>query len=195
MAVSLQKSVQMRKAVVFAGVLALLFLGVSKVKAQVKPSEIKEKRIIYFNPEVFPDIEEIKPLTNNAFFSAVSDQIVHYKSNRLIRAETPIVFDSIDAQTVEEYCRNNDAEFAVVPKIKYFKVGLGKYVFSNQVVVSMKLYDSKGNFITETHYDTYKKNMRMLGSAENSIKIGTVGAMKNLLKNLRQMKFSESGVF
>lgn len=195
MAVSLHLDRKMKKTVIFAGVLALLFFGVSKLKAQIKPSQIKEKRTIYFNPEVYPDIEEIKPLTNTAFFSAVSDGILTHKSNRLIRADVPVAFDSIEAITIEEYCKNNEAEFAIVPKIKYFKVGLGKYVFSNQVVVSMKLYDSKGNLITETNYDTYKKNMRMLGSAENSIKIGTVGAMKNLLKNLRKMKFSESSIF
>ena len=50
----------------------------------------------------------------------------------------------------------------------------------------MKLYDSEGNFITETSYDTYKKNMRLLGSAENSVKVGTQGAMEDIIKNLKK---------
>jgi hypothetical protein len=46
----------------------------------------------------------------------------------------------------------------------------------------MKLFDKTGKLVTESSYDTYKKNMRLLGSAENSIKIGTAGALKELLK-------------
>jgi hypothetical protein len=83
---------------------------------------------------------------------------------------------------------NNDADFAIVPKVKYFKVGFGKYVFSNQVVISMKLFDATGNLLTETDYDTYRKNMRLLGSTENSIKIGTNGAIKGILKKLKKIR-------
>ncbi|MEG1591399.1 MAG: pyruvate decarboxylase, partial [Chryseobacterium sp.] len=72
---------------------------------------------------------------------------------------------------------------------------LGKYVFSNQVVVSMKLFDAEGNLITSSEYDTYRKNMRLLGSTENSIKIGTNGAMKNILKELRKIKPSAEAGF
>jgi len=195
----LQVKITMKKTLIFAGALALLFVGFTQLKAQkndiVKPSEIRVKKTIYFNPEVYPDIEEIKEPTNQAFFSAVSDKINDYKNNTMIRADVPVEFDNVDEQTIEEYCKNNDADFAIVPKVKYFKVGLGKYVFSNQVVISMKLYDAKGKLVTKTDYDTYKKNMRMLGSAENSIKIGTSGAMKNLLKNLRKKRRSEEAAF
>ena len=196
--VFLQKETTMKKKILFAAALAILCFGAAKLSAQkttaIKPSEIREKKTVYFNPEVFPDIEEIKEPTNLAFFSAVSDNHSTEKSTKMIRADVPVEFDSVDAQTIQEYCRNNEADFAIVPKVKYFKVGLGKYVFSNQVVVSMKLYDSKGNFITETNYDTYRKNMRMLGSAENSIKIGTLGAMKAMIKNLRKIRNAEIAV-
>lgn len=190
----------MKKTLIFVGALALIVFGATKLSAQkntsIKPSEIKEKKTIYFNPEVFPNIEEIKEPTNTAFFSAVSNQISDSNDNhKMIRVDAPIEFDNIDAATIEQYCENNEANFAIVPKVKYFKVGLGKYVFSNQVVISMKLYDAKGNLITETDYDTYKKNMRMLGSAENSIKIGTNGAMKKIMKNLRKMRQSEVSTF
>lgn len=196
--VFLSLKIIMKKTLIFAGALALVFVGFTKLNAQktdaIKPSVIKEKKTLYFNPEVYPDIEEIKEPTNQAFFSAVSDEISDYKNNTMIRADVPVEFDNVDAETIEEYCKNNDADFAIVPKVKYFKVGLGKYVFSNQVIISMKLYDAKGNLVTTTDYDTYKKNMRMLGSTENSIKIGTGGAIKNLLQNLRKKRhFEEVG--
>lgn len=166
----------------------------ASVKAQ-KNADDKIKKILYFNPEVEPDIEEIKEPTNHAFFSAVSDILSGYRKNKMLRAEVQVSFDSIDKQTIADYCMNNDADFAIIPKVKYFKVGLGKYVFSNQVVVSMKLFDAEGNFITESAHNTYHKNMRLLGSAENSIKIGTNGAIKGILKKLRKTKPSVDAGF
>lgn len=174
----------MRKILLFTAFTSFLLIGMATVQAQ-KTADDKVKKILYFNPEVEPDIEEIKEPTNNAFFSAVSDKISGYKRNRMLRAEVQIPFDTIDKETIVDYCLNNDADFAVVPKVKYFKVGFGKYVFSNQVIVSMKLFDAKGNLIIESNHNTYRKNMRLLGSTENSIKIGTNGALKGILKNLK----------
>ena len=102
----------------------------------------------------------------------------------MLRVDSYIPFDSVNADHIKEFCKNNNAQFAVVPKVKYFKVGIGKYVFSNQVIVSMKLYDATGKFLAEADYDTFKKNARILGSAENSIKIGTEGAMNFIAKDL-----------
>ncbi len=179
----------MRKFITFTTFTLALFAGFSLLKAQ-KNHDNKIRKVLYFNPEVDPDIEEIKEPTNTAFFSAVSDNLSERK-NKLLKTETQISFDSIDKQTIADYCMNNDADFAVVPKVKYFKVGIGKYVFSNQVVVSMKLFDAEGNLITSTDYDTYKKNMRLLGSTVNSVKIGTNGAIKGILKQLRKIRSSE----
>lgn len=176
----------MRKFILFTTFGISLFAGICTLKAQ-KNSVDKIKKVLYFNPEVDPALQEIKEPTNHAFFSAVSDNLSERK-NKMIRTETEIPFDSIDKQTIADYCINNEADFAIVPKVKYFKVGIGKYVFSNQVVVSMKLFDSSGNLITEADYDTYKKNMRLLGSTVNSVKIGTNGAIKSILKELRKLK-------
>lgn len=184
----------MRKFLVFTTFTSLLFVGAALIKAQ-KSADDKIKKILYFNPEVEPDIEEIKEPTNHAFFDAVSDNLSRYKKNKMLRTETLISFDSIDKQNIIDYCINNDADFVIVPKVRYFKVGLGKYVFSNQVVVSMKVFDAEGNFITETDYDTYRKNMRLLGSTSNSIKIGTNGAIKDILKKLKKIKPSAEAGF
>ncbi|WP_326982713.1 pyruvate decarboxylase [Chryseobacterium sp. MYb264] len=183
----------MRKSISFVTLALLLFSGTALLKAQ-KNSTDKIKKILYFNPEVEPDIEEIKEPTNHAFFSAVSDNLSERK-NKMIRTETQVSFDSIDPKTIIDYSTNNEADFVVVPKVKYFKVGLGKYVFSNQVVVSMKLFDAEGNLLTETDYDTYRKNMRLLGSTSNSVKIGTNGAIKDILKKLRKIKSSSETGF
>ncbi|SIT09165.1 hypothetical protein SAMN05421786_105119 [Chryseobacterium ureilyticum] len=180
----------MRKFIFFTAVATFLLVGFTSVKAQ-RNSDDKIKKVLYFNPEVEPDIDEIKEPTNNAFFDAVSDNFSG-RRNKMLRAEVQVPFDSIDKKTITDYCLNNDADFAIVSKVRYFKVGLGKYVFSNQVVVSMKLFDAEGSLITETDYDTYRKNMRLLGSTVNSIKIGTEGAIKGILKQLRKLKPTEA---
>lgn len=144
----------------------------------------KVKTVLYFNPEIFPDITEIKEPTYTAFYSATSDKMKSLGNIKYLQVDTPISFDDVDTKTVKEICQNNNADVAVIPKVKYFKVGFGKYVFSNQVVVSMKLYDSKGHFIMETSYDTYKGNARLLGSASNSVIIGTKGAIRKIHKEL-----------
>lgn len=176
----------MKKIIFFTAVTTFLFVGFTSVKAQ-KNADDKIKKVLYFNPEVEPDIDEIKEPTNNAFFDAVSDNFSG-RRNKMLRAEVQVSFDSIDKKTIMDYCVNNDADFAVASKVRYFKVGLGKYVFSNQVVVSMKLFGADGNLVTETDYDTYRKNMRLLGSTVNSIKIGTEGAIKDIIKKLRKLK-------
>lgn len=170
--------------------LLLCLLTVFSLNFQVISAQktLDDTNILYFNPEVEPDVEEIKEPTNLAFFSAVSDNVSLHKRTRMLKTETQLPFETNDQQTISDYALNNDADFVTVSKVKYFKVGLGKYVFSNQVIVSMKLFDKTGKLVTESSYDTYKKNMRLLGSAENSIKIGTAGALKELQKNLIKIK-------
>ncbi|WP_419868340.1 pyruvate decarboxylase [Chryseobacterium sp. CT-SW4] len=184
----------MKKYLFHSTIFLALLLSVPAVKAQ-KSDDDKIRKVLYFNPEVEPDIEEIEEPTNNAFFSSVSDILSGYRKNKMLRAEIQIPFDEVDPKTIVEYCTNNDADFAIVSKVKYFKVGIGRYVFSNQVVVSMKLFDENGNLLTESDYDTYRKNMRLLGSTENSVKIGTNGAVKGILKKLRKIKPSAEAGF
>jgi len=185
----------MKKILFYSAITTVFILSISSVKAQKAHTHDKIKKILYFNPEVEPDLEEIKEPTNNAFFSAVSDKLSGFRKNKMMRSDVHVSYDSIDSKTILEYSKNNEADFVIVPKVKYFKVGLGKYVFSNQVIVSMKLFDAEGNFIASSDYDTYRKNMRLLGSAENSIKIGTNGAMKSILKELRKQKPSSEAGF
>ena len=146
----------------------------------------KIQRIVAYEPEVFPDIDEIKEPTNTAYFSALSNELNALGDYKLLRVNTAADYGFSDPKTLIEMCKNNRADAILIPKVKYFKVGIGKYVFSNQVIVSLKLYDATGNFIIETSYDTFKTNGRMLGSAENSIKIGTEGALKKMSQEIRR---------
>ena len=149
-------------------------------------------RIVYFDPEVFPDYDGIKAPTNLALYAAVSDELKKYGNYKIMHINDPVKYDSINSDVIKELCINNGAEVAIVPKVKYFKVGLGKYVFSNQVIISIKLYNNDGNLVIENSYDTYKGTGRLLGSAENSVKIGTSNVIKNMISELRNKNTSIS---
>lgn len=145
----------------------------------------KKYSVLYFSPEVYPNIPEIQGPSNFAFFSAVSDKVARNRQIKMDKVDSTMPFDDVDVDAIKEMCKNNGSDLVVVPRIKYFKVGFGKYVFSNQVVVSMKVYNAKGQLLKETSYDTFRKNKRMIGNTENSIKIGTVGAMNDIMKEIK----------
>ncbi len=158
----------------------------------VQKVDLKIKKIVYYNPEIEPNVEEIKEPSYQAFFSSVTDHLSKRERMKMLRVESTMKYDTVNTMDLIEICEANASDAVVVPKIKYFKVGLGKYVFSNQVIVSMKMYDAQGNFLLESSYDTFKKHKRILGSTENSIKIGTEKAMELLLKEIRLKNFSTS---
>lgn len=153
--------------------------GEGKIKAK------KVHKIVYFSPEVFPNYDGITEPTNKAFFNTVTNELKNYGDYRVLRVDTSVSYDTVDIQSIKDYCKNNDAEAAIIPKVKYFKVGIGKYVFSNQVIISMKLYNSDGELVMENSFDTYRGKGRLLGSAENSVNIGTSNVIKNLITELK----------
>lgn len=151
----------------------------------------KINRIVYINPDIFPEFDGLEEPTNQAFFSAMSDKMHEMGDINVKRIDTPMPYDEVDLKTLKSLVNNNLGDLIIVPKVKYFKVGMGKYVFSNQVVVNMKIYDRMGNFVMEVGYDTYSGNARLLGSAENSVKLGTTGALNKMFKELRKRKMVE----
>lgn len=186
----------MKKVLIFSLTAGIILIGCKSLGSTLLKlnNSIKLKhvdRIVYFDPEVYPDYEGIKEPTSNAFYSAVSDELKKYGKFRILHIDSPIKYDSIDTEMVKELCTNNGAEVAIIPKVKYFKVGLGKYVFSNQVIVSMKLYNNDGNLVIENSYDTYKGSGRLLGSAENSVRIGTSHVIKNMISELRRRNMTD----
>ena len=179
----------MKKPILVLSVLAITALCFTKVAAQHFSSDNpNKKKVLYFKPSIEPQIEEISEPTYSIFSSTISDKISLLKKFNILPNDAVMDYDEIDQQSISEYCKNNDADYAIVPKVKYFKVGIGKYVFSNQVIASMKLFDRDGVLISETHYDTYRKNKRLLGSTTNSVKIGVNGATDSIFKELKKIK-------
>ncbi|AQX47345.1 pyruvate decarboxylase [Elizabethkingia meningoseptica] len=196
MAVFLHSDTGMKKVLLF-GTLAIITTGLlvgcanfgdslHYVNNDVKLGKIA--KIVYLTPEIYPDFEGLEEPTYQAFFSAATDKLYDLGDIKLSKIDIPMPYDTIDVPVLKTLCNNNMADLIVVPKVKYFKVGLGKYVLSNQVVVSMKAYNKMGDFVMEVAYDTYSGNGRLIGSAENSVKIGTSGAIQKMFKEFRKRK-------
>ena len=154
------------KKILFYGLAASLIiiscknLGSTLVKLNHSIKLKHVDRIVYFDPEVYPNFEEIKEPTNNVIYSAVSDELKNYGNYKIMHINNAnIKYDSVDVNMIKESCLNNGAEIALVPKVKYFKVGLGKYVFSNQVIVSMKIEMNSRKLSN----DLFKKDLDLLG--------------------------------
>lgn len=155
---------------------------------EIESKNDKIKNILCFNPEIFPDVEEIKSPTHDIFFQHIGDKIPPIKQSKITKINASLNFENPEPQDLISYCKYNDADFVLLSLVKYFKVGLGKYVFSNQVLIKLKLFNAEGFLIAESEYNTYKKNIRLLGSTEHSLKIGTKGALKLLKKQIRKNK-------
>ena len=85
-----------------------LYTGCQSVPAQniSAQKDLENQSIIYFNPEVFPDIDEIKEPTNAAFYAAVSERVPSFKNYNVLRVDTYVPFDNVDLDVIKEYCKN-----------------------------------------------------------------------------------------
>jgi len=62
-------------------------------------------------------------------YAAVSDELKKYGNYKIMHINDPVKYDSINSDVIKELCINNGAEVAIVPKVKYFKVGLVNMYF------------------------------------------------------------------
>lgn len=158
----------MNKKILILGCLALVVVGCASLGNKLsyfdKTIKLnKVSKVLYFKPEVFPEIEEIEEPTDMAVYNTVSSYLSDLNQIEMVKINDIMPYDRVDNQYVKELCQNNKTDLVMIPKVKYFKVGLGKYVFSNQVIVSFKVYDADGRFLIESSYDTYKGKDRGKG--------------------------------
>ncbi|QCX53846.1 pyruvate decarboxylase [Elizabethkingia sp. JS20170427COW] len=200
MAVFLQPRRDMKKVLLY-GTLAAVAAGVliscagagnSKTYINKDLKLGKIQRIVYLNPEIYPKFEALQEPTDMAFYSATSDRFRKMGDIQLARIDSPMEYDKIDIPTLKELCENNLGDLIVVPHVKYFKVGLGKYVFSNQVLVRLKVYNKEGKFVMETNYDTYKAGGKLKGSAENYVETGASEVFQKMFKELKKQKIIDN---
>ena len=122
MAVFLQQRTLMRNLYLlsFTFTAFILLTGCRSVSAQnsVFNRDLKIQNVIYFNPEVFPDIDEIKEPTYSAFYSAVSDRISHFRNYKMLRVDANLTFDSADVKTLKELSNNSTRESSTSSELK-----------------------------------------------------------------------------
>lgn len=161
----------------------------TKTIPEVLVSGKKKEVFLYTSPHIIPDMEEIRDATETSFFDTVSDKMSQLSHAKFLYANASLTEEDENFhQHISELCLNNGADYAVLPTIKFFKVGLGKYIFSSQVAITLRVYKADGTPLFLGTFDTFKKKGRMFGSAENAIRKGTEGALRQLHKNIKKGK-------
>jgi len=97
------------KKILFCGLAASLIiiscknLGSTLVKLNHSIKLKHVDRIVYFDPEVYPNFEEIKEPTNNVIYSAVSDELKNYGNYKIMHINNAnIKYDSVDVNMIKE---------------------------------------------------------------------------------------------
>lgn len=183
----------MKKKTQLSKIFSILFLlgaayAYSQTTTNIDEVQITGKRkytVLYTNPTIEPPLEEIIAPTTLEFFDVVTHRFSDSKNLKLIRSKAEVVEEGDFAKNIQELGENNGADYVVVPKLKFFKVGIGRYVFSSQVEVCLSLYSPEGQLISSETYNTFKNDKRIFGSAENSIRKATQGALKGLRKKFQ----------
>ncbi len=140
-----------------------------------------QRNIVVFSANIHPELEEVKDVTNAAILNAVKMILLRDRTGQAFTIQNNIESHLSD---IPIFCENNAAYLAIVPHVTYFKVGFGRYILSNQVQISLDLYNANGNLIHSSHYDTLKRNIRIVGNTHNSLKMAAKGVMKDAIKYL-----------
>ena len=142
-------------------------------------------------------LNSIKSNTSIIYQSNVEE----FFSNESIVAEkyTLSKFESIDTIAVSEIvelCQKNDLDCYLCTQIKY-KFALYFYMFiplgkSEDVIVDMKLFDKQGVLMLHTMHSTSAGNSYMMPpKAKKTVRDGTLGALKQIMKEIEQSKIPE----
>lgn len=103
------------------------------------------------------------------------------------------LFDEIDTTEISKICKENSLDGYLCTQIKY-KFGDYYYSFaflgqSEDTYIEIKLYDSTGKLILHTKHNTAMGNSYMMPpKAEQTIKDGVFGNLKQILKELNKIK-------
>jgi len=139
-------------------------------------------------------LNKIRPFTSRIYQVAIED----YCSNQALKIEKHDLpnfekIENVDTTEIIKICIDNDLDGYICTQIKYKFVDnyydfipLGK---SEDTFVEMKLYDNHGKLIIYTKHNTSAGNSYMMPpKAEKTVRDGTVGALKQIMKEIKRSK-------
>jgi hypothetical protein len=146
----------------------------------------------YSQPASDNVLNKIRPNTSKIFYSA----FIEFFTAKTLKIEKYELTDfktitEIDTSKIRKICTENDLDGYICTQIKYkfvnnyyMYIPIGK---SEDAYVEMKLYDKKGILIIHTKHNTYAGNSYMMPpKAEQTIRDGTIGALKRILKEVEK---------
>jgi hypothetical protein len=136
-------------------------------------------------------INKIRPNTSNIFQLAINeffaDKTIRIEKHNLTTFE---LIDKIDTIEIAKICYENSLDGYLCTQLKYkfvdnyyMNIPLGK---SEDAYIEIKLFDNKGKLILHTKHNTFMGNSYMMApKAEQTVRDGTFGALKQILKELK----------
>jgi len=166
-------------------------LGTKTVYKSNNLNSYSFNKIGYSQPASEEILNKIRPNTSKlyqvAFEDFFLDKPIKIEKHDLNKLEA---IDKADTTEIKKICYENDLDGYICTQIKYkfvnnsyMYIPLGK---SEDTYVEMKLYDKNGVPIIHTMHNTSAGNSYMMPpKAEQTIKDGTVGALRQIIKEIR----------
>ncbi len=141
-------------------------------------------------------LNKIRPFTSKIYQVAFEN----YFSNKTLKIEKHDLskfelIENIDTTEIIKICSDYDLDGYICTQIKYKFVDnyynyipIGK---SEDAYVEMKLFDNHGKLILYTKHNTSAGNSYLMPpKAEQTIRDGTVGALKQIIKEIKSYKIN-----
>ena len=139
-------------------------------------------------------INKIRPNTSKIYESAIKEYFLN-KPIKIKKCDLEKFnsIDDIDTTEIIKLCTENNLDGYICTQIKYkfsnnyyMYIPLGK---SEDAYVSMKLFNKNGHLVLYTIHNTSTGNSYMMPpKAEKTIRDGTIGALKQIFKEIEKAK-------
>lgn len=140
----------------------------------------------YSQPASENVLNSIRSNTSRVYYSAFNE----FFSNEKLKIEKYELrnfelIDIVDTSEIKRICTENNLDGYICTQIKYRFVH--SFGMSEDAYVEMKLYNYNGFLIIHTKHNTYAGNSYMMPpKAEQTIRDGTIGALKRIFKEIEK---------
>lgn len=169
-------------------------LGTKTISRSSNLNVYEIKKIGYSQPASEEILNKIRPNTSTIYQSAIeeyfADKTIKIEKHNLSKFE---LIDNIDTSEIIKICQENSLDGYLCVQIKYkFVDNYYMYILLGKIedaYVEIKLFDKNGILLLHTKHNTSAGNSYMMPpKAEQTVKDGTIGALKQISKEIERSK-------
>jgi hypothetical protein len=188
-----RESIIQQKSIIIVGELLLILiisgcaaLGTKTILRSSNLNAYNFKKLGYSQPASEEIVNKIRQNTSNIYQSSVesffADKAIKVEKHNLSDFK---LIDKIDTTEITKICHENGLDGYLCTQIKYkfvdnyyMLIPLGK---SEDAYVEIKLFDSNGTLMLHTKHNTFAAP-----KAEQTVRDGTFGALKQIIKEIKK---------